>query len=1400
MTQTELLSLEGNPGRFTARLRRSPRYVDLDKCTSCGECVKVCPIRVEDEYNEGLSPRKAIYKSYPQAIPGAFAVTKRGTAPCRAACPAHVSVQGFIALINDGKPEEALKLFKNDHPFPGVCGRVCHHPCESSCTRNELEGALAIQHLHRYLADLDMAAAEPYVPEKKARHREKVAVIGSGPAGLTCAYFLAIEGYQVTVFEKLPVLGGMLTVGIPAYRLPRKVIDAEIGVIRRLGVEMRTGVAVGKDVTIGALREQGFKAFFLGIGSHECKALGIEGEELSGVYPGVEFLRDVNLGKEVFLGDRVAVVGGGNVAMDAVRTALRTGSKAPFVIYRRSEAEMPASEEEIAECRAEGIDIRTLTQPVRVLSGNGKATGIECIQMALGEPDESGRRRPAPVAGSEFVIEVDAVVPAIGQESDWACLTDECACTLSDWGTMDVDPATFQSKDPDIFAGGDAVSGPATVVDAVAAGKEAAVSIDRLLKKEDCSAGRGRLWDGVKDVPIEDTEVRPRSAMPLRPAAERAGDFDEVQLGFAPETVEAEAGRCLACGVCSECYRCVSACLAQALVHDEQPEEREVAVGSVVLCPGCEPFDPAPLSAFYQYGVNPDVVTSLEFERILSASGPTMGHLKRPSDAKPPKKIAWIQCVGSRDINRTANGYCSSVCCMYAVKDAMIAKEHAAGDLDCAIFNMDVRTFGKDYEKYYRRAEEKENIRFVKARIHTVDEVGEEKNLRIRYADESGTTVEEMFDMVVLSVGLTIPESVRQTAARIGVKTGKYGFVVSPELSPVETSRPGVYACGVFQAPKDIPSSVTEASAAACLAGAKLAEARNTRTRTIALPEEIDVEGQEPRTGVFVCNCGINIAGTVDVDAVEVYARSLPHVVWAGQNLFTCSEDSQQQMKQIIQEQGLNRVVVAACTPKTHEPIFMDTLQGCGLNRYLFEMANIRNQDSWVHANDPERATKKAKDLVRMAAARSAALRPLHEKKIPVDKRALVIGGGVAGMTAALALADQGFETILVEKEDRLGGMARRLTKTIGGTDVPAFVDDLAGRVSQHPNIQILVQTLIVGFTGFKGNFTTEVIVGPGMYERKIRHGAVVLATGAGEYRPNEYGYGQSDRVVTQLEMAARLETRGAEGLQRVVMIQCVGSRNEQNPNCSRVCCQAAVKNALHAKALKPACDVFVLYRDMRTDGLLEDYYLEARQQGVLFFRYTPEHPPEANPFDGGVTVSIVDPVLGRRLEVDADLLVLSAGMVPEDTGELASIVKLARTEEGHFMEAHVKLRPVDMSTEGIFVCGTAHSPKLLHEAVAQAQAAAARAVTFLCQDQLTLSAVTARVEVERCAACLVCVRSCPYGVPKINQDGVSEIDEALCHGCGVCAAECPAKAIELNWYEDDQILCKVEALLEGIR
>ncbi|MGD9206635.1 MAG: FAD-dependent oxidoreductase, partial [Desulfobacterales bacterium] len=735
---------------------------------------------------------------------------------------------------------------------------------------------------------------------------------------------------------------------------------------------------------------------------------------------------------------------------------------------------------------------------------------------------------------------------------------------------------------------------------------------------------------------------------------------------------------------------------------------------------------------------------------------------------------------------------------MYAIKDSMIAKEHSEEELDCVVFNMDIRTFGKDYEKYYNRAKDA-GIRFVKSKVHSIDEISDTGNLSVRYMDDAGQLQEEDFDMVVLSVGLQVPESTVQLAERLGVELDDSRFAVTHPFTPVQTSRPGVYACGAFQEPKDIPSSVTEASAAACVAGASLNSARNTLTRSVEIPEEIDVSDEEARVGVFVCNCGINISSVVDVKDVTEYAKTLPNVVHAQENLFTCSEDSLVQMKEVIKEHKLNRVVVAACTPKTHEPIFQDTMESCGLNKYLFEMANIRNQDSWVHSEAAETATEKASDLVRMSVARATTLHPLQEKKIPVIQKGLVIGGGISGLNAALGLAEQGYEVFLIEKEAELGGLANRLTATIEGADIGKYLGDLISRVTAHEKIEVITHALVVGYSGFKGNFTTEIMVGPDMEQRKIEHGVVILATGAHEYKPKEYLYGDDPRVMTQLELADRMKKGELDEPQQVVMVQCIGSRNEENPNCSRVCCQTAIKNALHIKEKYQDAEVFVLYRDIRTYGLLEDYYTEARRQGVFFFRFDPEDPPVAEAAQDGIEVTFTDHVLNRKLSVSTDLLVLSAGMEAEDTEELSTIVKLARTPEGYFMEAHVKLRPVDMATEGIFVCGTAHSPKLISESIAQAYAAASRAVTFLAQDHLTLSAVTAQVEPEKCASCLICVRSCPYDVPKINADGVSEIDEALCHGCGICTAECPAKAIQLNWYEDDQIICKVDALLEGV-
>ena len=771
----------------------------------------------------------------------------------------------------------------------------------------------------------------------------------------------------------------------------------------------------------------------------------------------------------------------------------------------------------------------------------------------------------------------------------------------------------------------------------------------------------------------------------------------------------------------------------------------------------------------------------------------------RPLDREEPRRIAWIQCVGSRDRNRCANGYCSSVCCMYAVKEAMIAKEHIHGDLDTVIFYMDMRTFGKDYEKYFLRARDKEGIRFVRSRVHTVTEIPETGDLIVTYADESGEIKEEVFSMVVLSVGLTIPGSAVELAERLGIDMDEYHFAATDPFAPVSTSRPGIYTCGVFQGPKDIPGSVTEACAAACLAGADLAEARGKDTIKIELPEERDVEKEEPRIGVFVCNCGINIGGVVDVASVQQYASKLPYVAYTDQNLFTCSTDTQEKIKEKIQEHNLNRVVVASCSPKTHEPMFRETLEACGINKYLFEMANIRNQDSWVHAKSPELATRKAKDLIRMAVARAGHLKPLKERVISVVQRALVIGGGVAGMNAALSLAKQGFDVALIEKEARLGGYARNLHHTIEGGDIPAYVERLTREVAAQEKIQVFTGARITGFGGYKGNFETRITTGK--QEQTISHGVIVVATGAGEYRPKEYLYGQDDRVMTQVELAHLLEQRGASHLGSVVMVQCVGSRNEEYPECSRICCQNAVKNALRIKSSNPEAQVYVLYRDMRTYGLLEDYYTEARSKGVIFIRFDLDSPPELKSEADGLAVTVKDHVLRRELRLKPDLLALSAGMRAEDTSELSNIMKLNRNPEGYFIEAHVKLRPVDMPGEGIFLCGTAHGPKLVSEAISQAHAAASRATTFLALGEIKLSAITAQVDTDNCVRCLTCVRSCPFDVPVFDeQKKVIVIDEALCHGCGVCACVCPRKAIQLNFYEDDQITCKIDALLaEGM-
>ena len=856
-----------------------------------------------------------------------------------------------------------------------------------------------------------------------------------------------------------------------------------------------------------------------------------------------------------------------------------------------------------------------------------------------------------------------------------------------------------------------------------------------------------------------------------------------------PKVYLIDKEQCLGCGLCER------VCLAKAVNYADVQTKERIEVGSIILAPGYDVFD-ARLRPEFGYGVYPNVVTSIEFERLLSATGPHRGHLLRPSDGTIPERVAFIQCVGSRDSN-CGNDYCSSICCMYATKEAIIAREHVHF-VQPTIFYMDVRAYGKGFDAYYERAKSEYGIRYVKCMVSKVREQIKTKNLLLTYLNEEGKIEEEEFELVVLSVGMVPSKVTMAMAKRLGLELDSYGFCKTRLFEPTSTSKPGIYVCGAFQSPKDIPETVSQASGAVADATGVIARSRGTMTTKREYPPERDVQEEEPRIGVFVCHCGINIGGVVNVPSVKEYARTLKNVVHVDENLYTCSQDTQEKIKNAIREHKLNRVIVASCSPRTHEPMFRETLRDAGLNKYLFEMANIRDQCSWVHMRQKHEATAKAKNLVRMAVANARLIQSLPELTVPVTQKGLVIGGGIAGMTASLKLAEQGYEVYLLEKEAQLGGNARNLHYTLEGGDVQAYLQDLINRVTSHPSIHVITNGLVVDFSGSKGNFATGVMVAPTMYYRKIEHGITILATGAQEWKPTEYLYGEDPRVVTQLELEARIANHPDEmaKLNQVVMIQCVGSRNEERPYCSRTCCATAVKNGLKIKELNPNAAVYILYRDMRTYGLLESYYARAREEGILFVKYELDGKPGVKKDGETLSVSFIDRVLKEEIRVVPDLLVLSAATIPRENEELATMLKVPRTAEGFFLEAHMKLRPVDFATDGLYLAGTAHGPKLISESISQASAAVARACTILSKEKMFVGGVVAVVQGELCAACLTCVRVCPYSVPVINAKGEAEIDVSKCKGCGSCVAECPAKAIELMHFRDRQLQAKCQALI----
>ena len=841
-----------------------------------------------------------------------------------------------------------------------------------------------------------------------------------------------------------------------------------------------------------------------------------------------------------------------------------------------------------------------------------------------------------------------------------------------------------------------------------------------------------------------------------------------------------------------KCRACEKYCPTGAINFDEQETTRRLQVGSVILSGGMQTFDPTGVDVF-GYGQHKNVVTSIEFERILAAGGPTDGHVVRMSDHEPAKRIAWLQCVGSRDQNRSSNEYCSGVCCMYAIKEAVMAKEHVGQDFEPSIFFMDMRTSGKDFEKYYLKAQE-DGVRFVRSRVHTITQTDDSGTLRLSYATEDGRLISEDFDLVVLSVGMEAANPAVQTAKNLGVEVDSYRFVRTQDFNPVATTRNGVYVAGVLQGCKDIPQSVMEASAAASNAGRTLAKARGTQVTEKSFPQERDVAQEEPRIGVFVCNCGTNIGGIADVPSIAEYARSLPGVAYVEENQFTCSQDTQENMAQTIREQKLNRVVVAACTPRTHEPLFQETIRGSGLNSYLFEMANIRNQCTWVHSSDHDRATNKAKDMVRMAVAKAYHLEPIPDIDVDIVKSALVVGGGLAGMNAALSLAEQEFPVTLVDKDQELGGAARDVNHTWRGSDVSEVLNTYRERITKNPHIEVLTGSHVETAGGYVGNFQTRISTPQGA--KDIDHGVTILATGGKATDTQEYLYKTSNRVSKWHELESKPEA--VEAANCVAFIQCVGSRDANRPYCSHICCASSLSQAIAIKEADPAKQVVIIYRDIRTPGEKELLYKKARQLGVIFIRYDLEHKPEVRETDQGLEIEVFDPVLQQNVIVQADLLNLATAIEPHPTRDLASTFKLPVNDEQFFMEAHAKLRPVEFASDGIFVCGLAHYPKAIEESIAQAQAAASRAMTVLAQNKVQISPLISQIDQSQCIGCGLCVELCPFGAIKAEEieEGVTRAVNipASCKGCGLCAASCPQHAIDMLHFRDAQIEASLEA------
>jgi heterodisulfide reductase subunit A len=852
-----------------------------------------------------------------------------------------------------------------------------------------------------------------------------------------------------------------------------------------------------------------------------------------------------------------------------------------------------------------------------------------------------------------------------------------------------------------------------------------------------------------------------------------------------------------------KCRICEGVCKNAAIDFSQAAEKEEINVAAVVLSAGLEPFDPK-VRAEYHYGEFQNVVTSMDYERLLSSTGPYQGEILRASDKKHPHNVAWIQCVGSRQVLEGGNSYCSAVCCTYTQKQVILTKDHHP-ESNCTIFHNDVRSYGKDFERYYQRTENLPGVRFFRSYTSIVREDPVTKNVFVRYSTTDDGVKEEEFDMVVLSVGLNPPVDAKVLAAKFGIELNHHNFSKLNPVNPMETNRPGIFVSGALQGPVDIPESVFSASGAGSQVGELLDYRRGNLTKERIYPEERDVSQEEPRIGVFVCHCGANISAVVNVPDTVEYCKTLPNVVHAQNQVFSCATNSAKEITDITREKGLNRVVVAACSPRTLEPLFRDTLREAGINQYYYEMANIREHNSWVHSKEKEDATEKAKDIIRMSVARACHLEPLQEFDLPVNKAALVVGGGIAGMTSALSIANQGHEVHLLEKEKDLGGNARKIHFTLEGLDVQAYLRDLIGQVYRHPMIHVYHAATIENASGYIGNFVTRVKSEIGVSE--IKHGAAVVAIGADVYTPSEYLYGQDERVMTHLELEEKIADKDEKVLnsQSLVMIQCVGCRNEERNYCSRICCSESVKNALLLKERNPKMDIYILFRDVRTYGFKEDYYREAASKDVRFIRYEPEDPPQVEPGEAEdgrsvLKVTATDYVLGKKLELDADVVALAAAIIPSvATKEVAGQFKVTLSPDGFFKEAHVKLRPVEFATDGVYLCGLAHYPKFMQETINQSYGAAGRVLTLLSHETVVASGSVCEVDENKCVSCGACITACTYGAIEFYDTPAGRkatVNPVLCKGDGLCNTKCATNAICLKHFTDEEVMSEIDAAL----